>query len=153
MHLKNEWNVNEWVGIIGPYGTLRTGDVEDCDVEDTTLRTCNFEDRRLWGHATLRTKILNMTNFGKIVRNFSKISKKCPKMYISQPCARRAPRNPPKLHKFPNVGSIYPIKYANSPNRNPQNYILSPTLRPKGAQKPSKLHIFPKCWHHISNIF
>ena len=30
-----------------PYGTLRTGDVEDCDVEDTTLRTCDFEDRRL----------------------------------------------------------------------------------------------------------
>ena len=30
-----------------PYGTLRTGDVEDSDVEDTTLRTCDFEDRRL----------------------------------------------------------------------------------------------------------
>ena len=31
----------------GPYGTLRTGDVEDSDVEDTTLRTCDFEDMRL----------------------------------------------------------------------------------------------------------
>ena len=35
-----------------PYGTLRTGDVEDSDVEDTTLRTAtlrtdDFEDRRL----------------------------------------------------------------------------------------------------------
>ena len=30
-----------------PYGTLRTGDVEECDFEDTTLRTCDFEDMRL----------------------------------------------------------------------------------------------------------
>ena len=29
----------------GPFGTLRTGDVEDSDVEDTTLRTCDFEDK------------------------------------------------------------------------------------------------------------
>ena len=27
----------------------------------------------------------------------------------------------------------------------------SPTLRPKGAQKPSNLHTFPKCWQFISN--
>ena len=26
-----------------------------------------------------------------------------------------------------------------------------PTLRPKGAQKPSNLHSSPKCWHDISN--
>ena len=35
-----------------PYGTLRTGNVEDSDFEDTTLRTAtlrtdDFEDRRL----------------------------------------------------------------------------------------------------------
>ena len=54
-----------------------------------------------------------MTNFGKIVRIFSKISKKCPKMYISQPCARRAPRNPPKYIYFQSVGSIYPIFSTN----------------------------------------
>ena len=30
-----------------PYGTLRTGGFEDSDLEDTTLRTCDFEDRRL----------------------------------------------------------------------------------------------------------
>ena len=28
-----------------PYGTLRTGDIEDSDVEDTTLRTGDFEDK------------------------------------------------------------------------------------------------------------
>ena len=33
-----------------PYGTLRTGDIEDSDVEDKTLRTGDVEDR-----ATLRT--------------------------------------------------------------------------------------------------
>ena len=27
----------------------------------------------------------------------------------------------------------------------------SPTLRPKGAQKPSKWRTFPKCWQNISN--
>ena len=31
-------------------------------------------------------------------------------------------------------------------------YIVhTPTLRPKGAQKPSNLHSSPKCWHDISN--
>ena len=29
-----------------PYGTLRTGDIEDSDVEDKTLRTGDIEDRR-----------------------------------------------------------------------------------------------------------
>ena len=30
-----------------PYGTLRTEDIEDSDVEDKTLRTGDIEDRRL----------------------------------------------------------------------------------------------------------
>ena len=30
-----------------PYGTLRTEDIEDSDVEDATLRTGDIEDRRL----------------------------------------------------------------------------------------------------------
>ena len=33
------------IKMVTPYGTLRTGDVEDNDVEDTTLRTCDFEDK------------------------------------------------------------------------------------------------------------
>ena len=44
-----------------PYGTLRTEDIEDSDVEDKTLRTGDIEDRRLWGqtflYKTLRTDI------------------------------------------------------------------------------------------------
>ena len=52
-------------------------------------------------------------------------------MYISQPCARRAHRNPPSDIYSPNVGKKYPI----------QIYILKKILfltpRPKGTQKPS----------------
>ena len=29
--------------------------------------------------------------------------------------------------------------------------VYSPTLRPKGAQKPYNLHSSPKCWHDIFN--
>merc|ERR1712218_562145 len=50
---------------------------------------------------------------------------------------------------FSNVGSIYPIKYVHSTNKNPQNYIFSPNV---GRIYPMK-HSSPKCWHHISNIF
>ena len=32
--------------VVVPYGTLRTGDIEDSDVEDKTLRTGDVEDRR-----------------------------------------------------------------------------------------------------------
>ena len=84
------------------------------------------------------------------------------KMSIPQPCAQRVHRNlhssPKCWHDISNiiyiqltytpqiVGIIYPI----------QIYILknvnSPTLCPKGTQKPSNLHSSPKCWHDISNI-
>ena len=61
-----------WKGCINPNGTLRTGNIDDRDVEDTTLRTDDFVDRRLWGQETLTTnfqrKCLNVhtvcTNFG-----------------------------------------------------------------------------------------
>ena len=45
----------------------------------------------------------------------------------------------------PIVGMIYSI-----PTYIFQN-VYSPTLRPKGAQKPFNLHSSPKCWHDISN--
>ena len=44
------------------------------------------------------------------------------------------------------VGSIYPIQIYIFKN------VHSPTLCPKGTQKPSNLHSSPKCWHDISNI-
>ena len=44
---KDEMDIYGKVAEIFPYGTLRTGDVEDSDVEDTTLRTCDFEDTRI----------------------------------------------------------------------------------------------------------
>ena len=44
------------------------------------------------------------------------------------------------------VGIIYPIEIYISKN------VHSPTLCPKGTQKPSSLHSSPKCWHAISNI-
>ena len=96
-----------------PYGTLRTGDVEDSDVEDTTLRTCDFEDGRLWGQATLRTgEFEDRRLWGQILCCNFETKNVCPqsrilvrlwgqtfwyikKMHISQPGARRAPRNPP----------------------------------------------------------
>ena len=41
---------------------------------------------------------------------------------------------------------IYPIQMYIS------KYVQSPTLCPKGTQKPSNLHSSPMCWHDISNI-
>ena len=45
----------------------------------------------------------------------------------------------------PIVGMIYSIPTYIFKN------VHSPTLRPKGAQKPSNLHSSPKCWHDIFN--
>ena len=67
-------------------------------------------------------------------------------MYISRPCARRAHRNPPSDLYSPNVGNKYPIQIYILKN------LLFLTPRPKGAQKTSSWHIFPKCWQFISNI-
>ena len=47
------------------------------------------------------------------------------------------------------VGIMYPIQICISKN------VHSPTLCPKGTQKPPNLHSSPKRWHaiiHISNI-
>ena len=103
-------------------------DVEDSDIEDrrrwgqTTLRTGDVEDRRPWGqiHPPIHFPTLGP----------------------------KGPQKPSNLHIFSNVGSIYPIKYVHSPNRNPQNYIFSPNV---GSIYPIK-HSSPKCLHHISNI-
>ena len=45
----------------------------------------------------------------------------------------------------PIVGMIYSIPTYIFKN------VYSPTLRPKGAQKPFNLHSSPKCWHDIFN--
>ena len=45
----------------------------------------------------------------------------------------------------PIVGMIYSIPTYIFKN------VYSPTLRPKGAQKPLILHSSPKCWHDIFN--
>ena len=50
-----------------------------------------------------------------------------------------------QTHTPQNVGSIYPIQIYISKNVHP------PTLCPKGTQKPTNLHLSPKCWHDISN--
>ena len=44
------------------------------------------------------------------------------------------------------VGIIYPIQIYIFEN------VYSPTLCPKGTQKPCNLHSSSKCWHDISNI-
>ena len=94
------WN---WISV-GDYGTLRTGDIEDRRLwGQATLRTGDFEDRWRWGQATLRTD--------DVEDKFFNLSRIMLKMQISQPWARRAHRNPPNWLMFPNVGSIYPIKY------------------------------------------
>ena len=66
-------------------------------------------------------------------------------MYIPQPCARRAHRNPTTHIDPTSVGMIYSIPTYTFKN------VHSPTLRPKGAQKLSNLRSAPKCWHNISN--
>ena len=100
-----------------PYGTLRAGDIEGSDVEPTTLRADDFEGRRLWGQATLRAGDIE----GKFF-NFSRIMSKNANFPTLGP---KGPQKPPNLHIIPNVGSINPIKYVLSPNRNPQNCISS----------------------------
>ena len=66
-------------------------------------------------------------------------------MYIPPPCARRAHRNPSTYIHPPSVGMIYSMPTYIFKN------VYSPTLRPKGAQKPYNLHSSPKCWHDIFN--
>merc|ERR1719458_1332122 len=60
------------------------------------------------------------------------------KIHIPQSCARRAHRNPPTYIHPPSVGIIYPIQIYIFKN------VHSPTLCPKGTQKPSNLHSSPK---------
>ena len=51
-----------------------------------------------------------------------------------------------QLKRTPQIfGSIYPIQINSS------KIVRSPTLCPKGTQKPSNLHSSPKCRHDISN--
>ena len=102
-------------------------------------------------------------------------------MYIPQLCSRRAQRNPPKYNHHPSVGMIYPLStYIIHQDIFPQivgmiypiptkasncvkcpklfdfisiriSKCISPSPRPKGAQKLSNLHSSPKSWHDISN--
>ena len=68
--------------------------------------------------------------------------------YISLPSARRAHRHPQNVIYPPIVGRIYPIQiyiYIHL------THVPQPSAR-KGAQTPSKCHIFPNCWQCISNI-
>ena len=93
------------------------------------LKTCNYEVWHLssWHLSGHRNKQL------------------CGLPDPTQPCARRAHRNSPTNILPPSVGMIYSIPKYIFKN------VHSPTLRPKGAQKLSKLHSAPKCWHNISN--
>ena len=77
------WTFSHKISPLNNYGTLRTGDIEDSDIEDTTLRTSDIEDRRRWRQATLRTgdvedkiilKISTISKFAKLLK-FSKIVK------------------------------------------------------------------------------
>ena len=109
-----------------PYGTLRTDNVEDTMLRTATLRTDNVEDRRHWGQTTLST------GDAEDRRPWEQIH---PPIHFPT-LGPKEPQKPSNLHIFSNVGSIYPIKYVHSPNRNPQNYIFSPNV---GR------------WQHISN--
>ena len=84
------------------------------------------------------------------------------KMYIPQPCAQRAHRNPATYIHPPSVGMIYPIstyifkrhilpKLLASNIQSKYIFLKIPTLCPKGTQNPSNLHSSPKCWHDIFN--
>ena len=93
------------------------------------LKTCNYEVWHLssWHLSGHRNKQL------------------CGLPDPTQPCARRAHRNSPTSILPPSVGMIYSIPKYIFKN------VYSPTLRPKGAQKPYNLHPSPKCWHDIFN--
>merc|ERR1712110_1094073 len=54
--------------------------------------------------------------------------------------------NPISTYTPQTVCSIHPIQIYIFIN------VHSPTLCPKGTQKPSNLQSSPKCWHDISNI-
>ena len=92
-----------------------------------------------------RTETLQLTFFPQVLAWYIQYQNIYSKMYIPQPCARRAHRNPTTHIDPPSVGMIYSIPTYIFKN------VHSPTLRPKGAQKLSKLHSAPKCWHNISN--
>ena len=62
----------------------------------------------------------------------------------------KGPQKPPNLHIIPNVGSINPIKYVLSPNRNPQNCKF-PNPGPEGPTETPQFTYNPKCWQHKSN--
>ena len=91
------------------------------------LKTCNYEVWHLssWHLSGHRNKQL------------------CGLPDPTQPCARRAHRNSPTSILPPSVGMIYSIPTYILKN------VYSPTLRPKGAQKPYNLHSSPKCWSYM----
>ena len=93
----------------------------------TTLRTQHWGQRH-WGQTTLRTgDVEDRRRWGQIH----------PPIHFPT-LGPKGPQKPSNLHIFSNVGSIYPIKYVHSPNRNPQNYIFSPNV---GSIYPIKTFI------------
>jgi len=93
--------------------------------------SCDIEGRRHWGQIFLMYRIPALKVVcpqsrlpskshdieGKYF-NFSRIMSKNANFQTLGP---KGPQKPPNLHIIPNVGSINPIKYVLSPNRNPQN--------------------------------
>ena len=77
-----------------------------------------------------RTETLQLTFFPQVLAWYIQYQNIYSKMYIPQPCARRAQRNPTSHIDPPSVGMIYSIPTYIFKN------VHSPTLRPKGAQKP-----------------
>ena len=108
----------------------------------TTLRADDFEGRRLWGQATLRAGDIE----GKFF-NFSRIMSKNANFPTLGP---KGPQKPPNLHIIPNVGSINPIKYVLSPNRNLQNCKFS-NPGPEGPTETPQCTYNAKCWQHKSH--
>ena len=79
--------------------------------------------------------------------NFSRIMSKNANFPTLGP---KGPQKPPNLHIIPNVGSINPIKYVLSPNRNPQNCKF-PNPGPEGPTETPQFTYNHKCWQHKSN--
>ena len=111
--------------------TLRAATLSPRRWGQTTLRADDFEGRRLWGQATLRAGDIE----GKFF-NFSRIMSKNANFPTLGP---KGPQKPPNLHIIPNVGSINPIKYVLSPNRNPQNCKF-PNPGPEGPTETLKMY-------------
>ena len=124
----------------GPTETLQLTYILKC-WHHISNKICSFHKQKpsklhifseCWQH------ISNETFIPQVLASYIQYILKC-WQHISNKICSFPKQKPSKLHIFSkcwqhifnifsNIGSIYPIKYIHSPNRNPQKYIISPNV-------------------------